>query len=380
MHDARGRACATCHSPDGIELAAYGFDRATIVRRATPHLGEARARRIADYLLEVREAMRTKALDPMLDRPLQPGGRLLPGSSPEQRDAALAAELRRTLPTLFGPPLRTLDDARKALAELRALDLGALPVGIEMDRISEDEFHGAEHALVGDWFADVPPPNAEAARPLEELYLAEPSDANLAGVLTTLDRGFRAQGFGDQIATAKREALLVLTHRLRTGRSYVLPPGGVNPAGRVVESWASWAVFSIDPDVDARKSAFLPLERQGKQNILRWGWLALVLDPSLRGQDADIAWIAARLREERYPTHLALFLTAHASARYLDPKQPPRGMEPRFANDPIWVMASSLKDPGCRAFVANVLRMGSRLDQPARDPSYAERAIAARGL
>ncbi len=148
--DAQGRACATCHSPDGIELAAYDFDRATIVRRAAPHLGAVRAERIADYLLAKRKALGRRPLDPMRDRPLQPGGFVLPGTTPAERDAALEPYLRRLLPTLCGPPLRTFEDARKALGEVRALDLGALPVGIEMDRLSEDEFHGPEHAIVGD--------------------------------------------------------------------------------------------------------------------------------------------------------------------------------------------------------------------------------------
>ncbi len=64
----------------------------------------------------------------------------------------------------------------------------------------------------------------------------------------------------------------------------------------------------------------------------------------------------------------------------LDPTRLPKGMEPRFANDLIWSRASSLKDAECRAFVANVLRMGARLDNPARDPAFAERALAASGL
>src|SRR4051812_27184135 len=32
-------SCGFCHSADGIEIAAYDFGDATILRRATPHLG-----------------------------------------------------------------------------------------------------------------------------------------------------------------------------------------------------------------------------------------------------------------------------------------------------------------------------------------------------
>src|ERR1700734_2288508 len=37
--DARGFACAFCHTPDGMEIASFNFDDENIHRRAVPHVG-----------------------------------------------------------------------------------------------------------------------------------------------------------------------------------------------------------------------------------------------------------------------------------------------------------------------------------------------------
>src|SRR3954468_15656272 len=64
--DSRGRACASCHSPDGIELAAYSYDAATFKRRATPHLGIEAADKVSTYFIALRRRLALSGnLDPM---------------------------------------------------------------------------------------------------------------------------------------------------------------------------------------------------------------------------------------------------------------------------------------------------------------------------
>ena len=52
--DKLGHACASCHSADGIELAVYNYDLATIRRRATPHLGAEDAAKLGQYFVSLR--------------------------------------------------------------------------------------------------------------------------------------------------------------------------------------------------------------------------------------------------------------------------------------------------------------------------------------
>src|SRR5579862_1231443 len=88
-------ACAFCHSPDGIEIASYNFGDEDIHRRAVPHLGNAGADKIVSFMHAVRRKYHiTKLLDPMLNRPLQPGGEALPGKTSAARDLAFARELQ----------------------------------------------------------------------------------------------------------------------------------------------------------------------------------------------------------------------------------------------------------------------------------------------
>ncbi len=199
-------------------------------------------------------------------------------------------------------------------------------------------------------------------------------------LLNALDGPHRPTAPGDPLATAKREALLLFTHGLRTGRRG-LPPEVVNPAAHVVEFWFQRAVVKIDPAVDTRKTTSVPFFQQGRDAILRWGWLALVLDPAYRGdRDTDVSWISGRLTEAGYPLHHILFHVVHATARCFDPDHPLKATDRRFAHDVIWNETFLAKGEFCRRFAANALRMGARLDDPQRDLVDIERTIARLGL
>src|SRR5476651_2625096 len=64
-----GAACASCHSPDGIEIAAYDFDDQDLVRRAEPHLGKEDAGLLVEYFHALRDKLHLFPLrDPIRDR------------------------------------------------------------------------------------------------------------------------------------------------------------------------------------------------------------------------------------------------------------------------------------------------------------------------
>ena len=150
------RSCSSCHSPDGIELAAYGFAKDDLVRRAARHLTEERQTQVVKWILQNRGKIHGEAVNPMMGRPLQPGGRVLPGFTPKDRDLAFQTSLGSAAPKLEGPRIRSLKAAKEIRDEVLDLDLKSLSVGIEMNRLSEDGFHGKDHATLAHWIPDVP--------------------------------------------------------------------------------------------------------------------------------------------------------------------------------------------------------------------------------
>jgi hypothetical protein len=216
-------ACAFCHSPDGIEIASYNFDDADIHRRAVPHLGNDGANKIVSFIHAVRKKYHiTKLLDPMENRPLQPGGQVLPGKTPAERDLAFARELQNSLPTLAAGDVNNLVDAEKAKEELLAINPRNLRVGIPFNRLSEDGFHGMEHATFANWIADT------ALRfhfswlsyfVLQDAYLRDPSDANLLLMVQfpKLHQSKEFARFAQLMTNDKFRSLLIYQHILRKG-------------------------------------------------------------------------------------------------------------------------------------------------------------------
>lgn len=218
-------ACASCHGPDGYELAMYDFDDATLRRRAKPHLSPADADEIVSLIHAVREKYGLKKLlDPMVDRPFQPGGEVLPGSTPEERDLAFGEELRQKLPTLMSGRVETLEQAKKAADEVMGVNPWTLKIGIPLNRISEDVFHGSEHASIAHWIADepriVPPENAASWYALQDAYLANPTDDNLWKLCEGYDKLTKQTGVlnMNDLSSTKQKSLFILQHLARTNR------------------------------------------------------------------------------------------------------------------------------------------------------------------
>lgn len=328
-------ACATCHSPDGIELAFYGFDDATILRRAHRHLSESDSRKLVAYFRDYRRRIRTTSNPNAFETsPLQPGGFVLPGKTPEDRDFAFGLQLQQKTPTLFGAPIKSLAQAIRAEHELLAVDVFKLRVGFPLSRLSEDPFHGP-HAVFNQWLPEVAPtiPADKLAEwyRKSDAYLRESTTARLAGLITDHELWIPTARFTQfqALSAQKFRALLVLQHRLRTqvaAKSHpfldpvVLELKNHNPVWEVGEiardlladpSPISARTFGLDePDLAAHASS-RPLADQVHSLRLSWFWLGWMLDQGLyRTSPNDKvrlgAWLAQSLSEDGpYALHLA---------------------------------------------------------------------------
>lgn len=324
-----GAACATCHSPDGIELAEYGFDDANIKRRAEPHLGEADADKIVAYIHALRQKLGiTKLRDPNNDRPLQPGGEVLPGKTAEERDLAFAQELQPLLPTLFGPRIETIEQAQRAEQEVLKLDPVNLKVGIPLNRLSEDYFHGKEHSSIAQWLPEVPP--AVPAEDLdkwyaaEDAYLANPTPVALAGLIE-LHRRYvsTARSLGLAAMSAfKFRAMLVLQDRMRrhieglpgAESQDVLATNNFNGIWEVGETARDFKgkglmLMGMQPDEQLKKLIGPPLEEQLGQMRAGWFWAGWLSDQGLFRTSLDIKtrlgmWFSQSMSQDGpYPIH-----------------------------------------------------------------------------
>ncbi len=330
--DSRGNACASCHSPDGIELAVYGFDSENLLRRAAKHFDVNGQSAILAYLLDLRTRTHAVRRDPMRDRPMQPGGSTLPGTSAEARDAAFALSLRSVLPLTLGKRVSSYASARAVGAELLSVDLRKLPVGIEMNRLSEDGFHGKEHASLAHWIPDNPIPLSESLRKAEDAYLRHPSRSTLAVVDRAAVASFSPRTQLDALSLAKFRTLLIEQHQLRieVGLATSEPLDSHTPARSGSEYPTRnpfWEIGDIarfnssaDPqslglpiDVAAAKTPGTSVALQMQSMRLPWYWLGWVADPSLTHSGAHREtkrgdWFVESLMLQNYTAHAVFML------------------------------------------------------------------------
>lgn len=237
--------------------------------------------------------------DPIKDRPLQPGGDVLPGDTPEARDLAFGREIAPKLPLLFGEPIRTVDQAKAAEAQLLALDVTNLKVGIPLNRLSEDIAHGKEHASVAQWLPEVPPTIADSDRPAwyedEDRYLADPSQNNLRTLIQRHMQLVNTSRLSNlaELSAVKFRALLVwqdrIRHRSENTPAFVTPDvlaEGYNPIWEVGEI-ARQSVgrnpmqLGMDADTQKKKLAGEPVTQQEQDLRLSWFWAGWLSDQGL---------------------------------------------------------------------------------------------------
>lgn len=293
-------ACASCHAPDALDLAQFAFTDETIRRRANVHLDPEDTERVVAFVHEVRKRYRIQSLlDPMTDRPLQPGGKVLPGETPEARDAQFGKEIAPKLPTLFGSPILTLAAAKRAEAELLRLNPWDLRVGIPFNRISEDAIHGSDHATIAQWFpeltADVAVDKRKEWYDLVDAYLAKPTWQSLRRLTESHARFVTYPKDGiESIAYVKYRALLVLQHRTRLRLQGITVPTGI--VAPEITRWPAanplWDVGDTARDVRGFEAAQLGMDarllsdkysgpdinKQLSELRLPWMWLGWLSD------------------------------------------------------------------------------------------------------
>jgi Bacterial Ig domain len=187
-------SCAGCHGADFLDLARIGSSDATIIRRAVDDgATQQEAEQLVSAVKDLRKRYALPTTDPLTFRPFQPGGEMLSGARPIDRDIAFGRSLTRILPTSMSGRVDSLAKAKVVLNELLAVDLRALRVGIAYPRWSADIFNGNDHGSLNDWVADLarePDNNADRNtwQQIQDTYLQNPSDENFWRMYGAADR------------------------------------------------------------------------------------------------------------------------------------------------------------------------------------------------
>ena len=218
-------SCNTCHSPDAFDLSVINISDENLRRRAT---GDGATAAEADAIVNLVQLNRrkfkiTKLLDPVNDRPFQPGGKVLVGANPAERDIAFGRSLKSKIPTLMGDPIDSEEKAILAARELMAINLRGLPIGIEYPRWSEDHFHGVQRGNMNEWIPDISrlPIAAKEAEwlALQDKYIADPSEKNFwamyDAVVTLTAPQFATSYYVDFFERDRMRSHLIGQHLLR---------------------------------------------------------------------------------------------------------------------------------------------------------------------
>lgn len=188
-----GAACAGCHGPMPVDLAYIGYDDATIFRRGLKHLTEEQTRQVVNFVHAIRAKYGMSGPKDFLRfRPFQPGGQALAGATPAERDHRFGRNLAQVAPTLFEGTVDTASKAMKARDEMLAINPRNFPIGVELNRWSEDMHHGIQHATFNDWIPDRPrvpisPAAAATLYALHDDYIRNPSWNSLWAIRKRLD-------------------------------------------------------------------------------------------------------------------------------------------------------------------------------------------------
>jgi hypothetical protein len=185
--------CVSCHSPDGFDLALIGYSDADIVRRSLDHVTTTEAQQIVTWIKAQRQIYQIeRPLHPLTFRPLQPGMEVLPGTNHSDRDLAFGNYLKNDIGLIWAKErIESRAQALAAQAQLRALDLRKLRIGIPFDLWSEDHTRGTSHQSASEWLPmmGVQPKAGKttAWHGLHDAYLADPSDANFWAYYDRID-------------------------------------------------------------------------------------------------------------------------------------------------------------------------------------------------
>lgn len=220
--DSQGAACASCHSPDAIDLAAIAYPDAAIMRRGALHLSPDDVLAVRDLVHAQRRRFKITSPCSTAWRPFQPGGEVLPGATPAEQDAAFGASLASNGLLLMGEPIADAKAAKAAFMQFAKLDLKKTPIGIAMPHWTRDPFNGKDHESFDDWISAVDhTPNLGAMISADDTYLAMPNDDNYFA-MEKASLGSLGNAVGGQYKTwfanasrAKRRSILLGSHYIR---------------------------------------------------------------------------------------------------------------------------------------------------------------------
>ena len=334
--DSKGQSCASCHSVDGIELRS--FAEIDIRRRTSRHHTGETAAEILSLLASHPRVGTDNGID---IRPMQPSGKVLAGKTPAERDNSFLVNLNSQHPTLFAP-VRTHDQALAFQKEMLKIDIRQLPIGIELNRMSEDGFHGPAHQSIANWLPDVPSFDSDALRLELEAYRTNPTETNLELIDTKVTKIAKVNDSFTGLALAKYRALLVYQHELRTNALTTFLPKE-NPFWQVGEFGRLFAEadaisINVPADIIATKNLTSTFKAQLKQLRLPWFWLGWTRDPSLTKSGRDKPTVRAdyfcRFLEEDGPYigHESLMLAR---------KMAEQGRNPLYPGIPFEILYSS---------------------------------------
>ena len=243
---AHREACASCHGMLPMDLAIGGYPDGTIIRRALLHVPEEDALRIVDLVHALRAKYGLENRDrAMAFRPFQPGGVPLSAASPAEGDHLFGVQLAEAAPALNGPPINELAKALEARDQLLRINARTFPVALELNRWTEDSFHGGEHASIADWIPTAPHlPKDDAAKAqlyaLHNAYLADPSQDNLLKILKETPALTEVIGEDAQVPSQfshlKFQSVLLAQHEfmMRALKRPTLEARGAHPYGTIV--------------------------------------------------------------------------------------------------------------------------------------------------
>jgi hypothetical protein len=246
------------------------------------------------------------------------------GEQDAARDAAFARSLKEEVGLrLLGDPIRTVEQAHAAEAQLMGLDLTRLRVGIPIERWTEDGFHGAASNVATEWIpmlARRPAPGQEGGfEGLAEAYRRDPSDANLWRLYDSIEALTVADGpsLAARWSLRKYQAVQVASHMLLHRSRKVPDPfagAGVvddpaarrglaiahNPFWRVGDAIRQNPLNCNQPDPCTTFPPTLDVtvapgdearERQSYEDKLSWFWLGFTLDPALVVTEDSLATV-----------------------------------------------------------------------------------------
>jgi mono/diheme cytochrome c family protein len=227
-------ACANCHAPDALDVAYYGFTDGDILRRGLQHLPAAKIADVVDWVHALRAKYDIGRRDPLLVRPFQPGGGMLPGTGIVERDAAFGDELSQMGLLVATKPIASAADADKALDEIWAIDRHSLRIPVPFNRYSEDGFHNPDgyvpdcsadidgcddHGSVADWIPVAPhlAKDQDGYYEKSDEYLANPADDTEATLQYDAGQGTMpgTYDYGTKIDDHKYPSLVLSNYCIR---------------------------------------------------------------------------------------------------------------------------------------------------------------------